>query len=123
MSPVGKKLISDIVRSEARDPSPFIVLCPRMQVTNSLGLLALTSLGSAPCLWLDTEGASLIGTLRKVWNEEEPRLRGMLLISLLHRAQTPGIADPAAALESCALGVAHLLPALVWYGPTCTCGS
>ena len=70
----------------------------------------------APARWLDVEGASLIGTMGKAWGEEMPHsmasLLRMLFLRQKHPYRPPG-AEGTAAVESCALGVAHLLPALV----------
>lgn len=79
-------------------------------------MVGSTCFGSPNPSWLDTEGASLIGTLRKAWGDEAPRHLGGFLLELLERGQRLGLESPAAA-ESCALGVAHLLPVLLRYSP------
>lgn len=67
----------------------------------------------APFLWLDAEGASLIGTLRKAWlGTPPPPLLATFISRLLERGIVLG-AEDAAAVQSCALGVAHLLPVVL----------
>ena len=65
-----------------------------------------------PFKWLDNEGASLIGTLGKVWSDDAPPTPSQILSVLVLRAQQGG-AGQAAAVESCALGFAHLLPVFI----------
>lgn len=61
-------------------------------------------------MWLNAEGASLIGTLRKAWCDDAPRNLAMLYVIIVQRQlQT----EAPAADDSCALAVAHLLPALL----------
>lgn len=84
-------------------------------VSNALNMLAAASCGNATCIWLDAEGASLIGTLHKTVGDEQPLILGRLLINLVQRACNDRVTDPAAA-NTAALGVAHLLPGLVRYG-------
>ena len=62
------------------------------------------------CRWLDAEGASLIGTMRKLWSSEAPSLWLNTLLLLFERVRDGE--DPAVA-ESLALGIAHLLPPLL----------
>ena len=62
------------------------------------------------CSWLDAEGASLIGTMRKFWSREAPSLWANTLLLLFERGRDGE--DPAVA-ESRALGIAHLLPVLL----------
>lgn len=60
--------------------------------------------------WLDgVKGASLILTLRKVWGAADPTDMGSLVATLMLRRGWPE-SDADAALETCALAVAHLLP-------------
>ena len=65
--------------------------------------------------WLDAEGRSLIGTLRKAWGDDAPgHLAAVLqtiLVRWLHLEALGGTQLPAAT-ETCALAVAHLLPVL-----------
>lgn len=70
--------------------------------------------GSPARSWLDAEGISLIGTLGKAWEDDAPRTLGRLLKLLVVRGQHTGRQNPGAA-KSCALGVAHLLPAMLRY--------
>lgn len=60
--------------------------------------------------WLEMEGASLIGTLCKVWGEDALFQLTYIVTTLMEQAeQRPSVT---AAAESFALGVAHLLPAI-----------
>ena len=61
--------------------------------------------------WLDAEGASLICTLGKAWGEDASRRLAELCRKLIVRSVVPGAT--AAAVESCGLGVAHLMHAMV----------
>lgn len=69
-----------------------------------------------PLRWLDMEGASLIVTLRKAWGRGGPP-RGSWDVAALIMicVQAPGAED--SAIQSCALAIAHLLPALTRCGP------
>ena len=62
--------------------------------------------------WLDAEGASLIGTLRKAYGNEAHLGLLQLIDQLVERAEELGAGHPAAA-ETRALGVAHLLPVVL----------
>ena len=62
--------------------------------------------------WLDAEGASMIGTLRKASGNQAPLSLVQLLARLVEQAEVLGAGHPAAA-ETCALCVAHLLPAVL----------
>ena len=77
-------------------------------------LVLKTSLSSEDPLsgWLDAEGASLIGTLRKAYGNQAPLSLVQLLARLVERAEVLGAGHPAAA-ETRALCVAHLLPAVL----------
>ena len=61
--------------------------------------------------WLDAEGGSLIGTLRKAWGNDAPEPLAWILSQLVGRIFTTE-GDPAAA-ETAALAVAHLLPVVL----------
>ena len=65
--------------------------------------------------WLDAEGGSLIGTLRKAWGDDAfSGLADVLRIIVVrwHRLKALGGIQLPAATETCALAVAHLLPVL-----------
>lgn len=66
--------------------------------------------------WLNAEGASLIGTLRKAWQGEMPDEPTTLIERLIERGQLLGTEGPSA-FEACALAVVHLLPAMLWCVP------
>jgi hypothetical protein len=62
--------------------------------------------------WPDVEGASLIGTLRKMWVDDTPWKLAIVLLKITVRKVEVGAELPAA-VESCMLGFVHLLPGLV----------
>ena len=62
--------------------------------------------------WVDAEGASLIGTLRKSFGNQAPLSLLQLLGKMVERADVLGAGHPAAT-ETRALCVAHLLPAVL----------
>ena len=68
--------------------------------------------------WLDAEGASLIGTMRKLRGAEAPEALRSLIALLSERVK---LAPPPAAVESYAQGVALLLPALIECAPSLVC--
>ena len=69
--------------------------------------------------WLDEEGASLIGTLRKAWKDDVPFRVVDLTSILIMRADTRDASPeelekkPAGAMDSAGLAVAHLLPTVL----------
>lgn len=63
--------------------------------------------------WMDAEGASLLATLRKAYADDAPIELEFLLGHVVRRSEEVGFATRAAAAESAALAVAHLLPALL----------
>lgn len=80
--------------------------------------------GTLSSSWLDAEGASLIRTLCKSWGEEAQPAMVQILRLLIARgelteaadlssAESASTAENVSAAMSCALGVAHLLPAIV----------
>lgn len=71
----------------------------------------------SPFRWLDAQGGSLIRTLGKAWGDEAPAGLMQILRMLVARRGQAGPQQRAAAAESCALAVAHLLPALLRCGP------
>lgn len=81
----------------------------------ALGLLLGSAPGCSPDLtscWLDAEGASLIGTLRKaIGAAAQPRLSGMIS-SLVERNCVLGT-QHATAADSAGLAIAHLLPGVI----------
>lgn len=62
--------------------------------------------------WQDEEGASLVRTLSKAWGGKAPQLMICPLKIVVELGMQSRTENPTAS-ESCALGVAHLLPALL----------
>ena len=87
---------------------------PNCLVSKNMALCYLIHAAKTATLqrrWPDTEGRSLIGTLRKAWGGEAPFPVAAFVGFLLdwRREMEP---EDTAAGESIAMGVAHLLPVL-----------
>ena len=80
--------------------------------SHALRLVACTSVCAEGFHWLDPEGASLIGTLRKAWFDNAPASLAWLVMKLCIRAHQLG-SENGAASESASLAVAHLLPLVI----------